>query len=238
MEDEKVIQDQSTEIQENVQPEPNIQPQNSVLESNIRSLREAKEQAERNNIELQNRIRDYEQKMNPVVEDDITYNFNIGDDDLPEGKHLKGMYEHTQKNFAKQKKEIESLKKQTENIYVETRIRNEFPDYDKVVSPENIKLLSEQYPDVAMSLHTSTDNFSKNKAAYQIIKKLGIGTEDTYARDKEIAQKNAAKPRPAAAISPTRGDSPIDMADMFANGLTADVKAAIREKVQQNKKKR
>ena len=57
-----------------------------------------------------------------------------------------------------------------------------------------------------------------------MLKKFGVYQETGISPEKELSQKNLAKPRPVASVSPQQGDSPLSRANAFANGLTKEVK--------------
>jgi len=142
---------------------------------------------------------------------------------LAEGKHLTKI----QKQLKRQREELQRTQDETRSLLVETRLKAEYPDIEKVVSADNIKALSELYPEIAQTLNASSDYYSKAKAAYTMIKKFGIHVEDNYSSEREAVAKNAAKPRPLASVSPQQADSPLSRANAFANGLTEELKARI-----------
>ena len=58
-----------------------------------------------------------------------------------------------------------------------------------------------------------------------MVKKLGISEQVMVDNQgKATAQRNAAKPRPTASISPQQGETPLSRANAFANGLTEEMK--------------
>ena len=61
---------------------------------------------------------------------------------------------------------------------------------------------------------------------------------DNYKTDRELAQKNASKPKPLASVSPQQGDSPLSRANAFANGLTNELKAQLRKEMEEARKNR
>jgi hypothetical protein len=134
---------------------------------------------------------------------------------------------------------IKNYQSQSTISSTESRIKSQYPDFDSVVSQENISQLSAQYPEIANAIGSSSDLYSQAVSAYTIIKKLGISPEsntDMYAKDRERAKVNAAKPRPLASVSPQQGDSPLSKANAFANGLTEDLKKQLfKEMVEASK---
>lgn len=228
---------QPVEAQEEVQQEEVEEVKlevkvDSKKEQDLRVLREKAKRAdlaERERDEYARRLREYEQQVKqtqkPVEEEPET---EYGPDDLVEAKYLK--------RYDKKIRELEDKVKSTEQHAtlqnVEARLKAKYPDFDKVVSTENIEILKATYPDLAESLSTNPDVYSKASAAYTLIKKLGIAQEDTYMEDKQKAQKNAIKPRPLASVNAQQGDSPLSKANAFANGLTDELKAQLRKEME------
>lgn len=191
---------------------------------NFRALREAKDKAERDR-EKAERERDevlkimtqmQSHKKSDVVEEESDARLNP--DDFVEWKYV-------DKEIKKLKSELKNYQTQSAVAVTEARIKSEYPDFDDVVSQNNVAQLSSQYPQLADAIGSTSDLYSKAVSAYTLIKKLGISPEDdTYAKDRERARTNAAKPRPLASVSPQQGESPLSRANAFAEGLTEDLK--------------
>ena len=119
--------------------------------------------------------------------------------------------------------QIREYQAKTYETTAETRIKQEFPDYDKVVTQESLYILQNQFPELAQSISSNPDLYSKAKAAHLAITKLGINPNDTSIQQETI-NKNVAKPKPLASIAPQQGDSPLTRANAFASGLTQELK--------------
>jgi len=243
MEDNEKIEQSSSPVGDPVQdviepqpesptPQETVSAKNTALESNIRALHEKSERIEAERNQYYQRMRELELKNQPQPQEEEDLSLNIGDDDISEGKHLKKVQKYNQREFAKQKKELEELKKSTTTMMVETRLKLEHPDLDSVVTESNLKMLAETYPEIAATLHASPDYYSKAKSAYTLIKKFGIVPDNDFTREKELAQKNSNKPRPLASISAQKGDSPLTQVNAFANGITREDKARLRKEVE------
>jgi hypothetical protein len=211
-------------------------------ERNMRILREAKESADRERQramqerdEAIKRAEDLERrykKSSQVQVDDESDDFNIGEDDLAEGKHLKKVY----KEVKDLKKQVEYYKQNAQTQTIESRIRSEFPDFANVVTPDNITLLKHIKPRQAALLDQSTDLYETAATAYEMIKEYVIPPEDKYVQQKQVAQRNAAKPKPVASLSPQSGDSPLSKANAFANGFTPELAAQLRKEMEEIRK--
>lgn len=223
------------------QPIPTVHPQPSYKDidqaRNFRAVKEAAERASRERDEALARLRQYENNQphqHIEEEPEEVEELNVKPDDLVEGKHL-----------LKYNKEIKALKQQlkqfasqTHASTAEARLRSQYQDFDKVMTLENIRALSAAYPELAKSINATNDLYDKSVSAYTLIKRFGIYDETPpYEAEKQKAVANAAKPRPLASVSPQQGDSPMQRANIFAQGLTDDLKQKLREEMAQAAKK-
>ena len=199
---------------------------------NFKALREAKERIEKERDAMSIRLQEYEKKIQHAAQEE-NFDVNLGEDDLAEGKHLKKVSAHIKKLESQLKK----YQQQSSEIGVEAKLKSQYPDFDNVVCKDNIELLRNAYPEIAQTLNSSTDLYSKAVSAYTMIKKLGIQKEDNFQQQRELAQKNASKPKPLTSMSPQQGESPLSHANAFANGLTDDLKKQLyREMIESAKK--
>jgi len=227
-------QEVEEEVIEQVEPAKEVQKEASENEKNIRVLRQKAERAdraERERDELMRKLQEMETARNPQqtqAQSKPDEDYNIESDTLVEGKHL-SKYD---KKIRQLEDKLKGYEQQNNVTAAEVRLKNLYPDFDKVVSRDNIEQLKANYPELAETLNSSsTDIYSKAVSAYTLIKKLGISPEDAYQQDKERAMKNAVKPRPLTSISPQQGDSPLSKANAFANGLTDELKAQLRKEM-------
>lgn len=198
----------------------------------FRNLRAAREQIEKERDVLQARLSKIEAAQQPV-QPQPPEDFSIAPDDLVEGKHLAQYDRH----IKKLQQDLESYKQQTTAATVETRLQAQFPDFDSVVSKENIEMLRSAYPEIASTLNSSTDLYSKAVSAYTMIKKLGILPDASLDKQKALVQANAAKPRPIASVGAQAGaEGPLSHANAFAEGLTKKVKADLYREMMEAKK--
>lgn len=127
-------------------------------------------------------------------------------------------------------KKVEEL----ERSNVEAQIKLKHPDVDEVVSAENIQVLIDEHPEIANVLRSTPDLKDKTLAAYKFIKQLGISKSSDINPDALRAQKNAVKPRSLSSIA--NGNSALSHANMFAQGLTPELKESLlREMVESSK---
>lgn len=234
MNEEMYQNDQEQPQQEMQQPEQPQEQQQQEQESgnarNIRELREKKEQLERERDAYYQRLQEIEaaQKQKQSQET-ASQEDNLGPDDLVEWRHV-------QKHLKELREELNSYKQQTSTSTAEARLRTEYPDLDAIVNQRNLQELSKSYPELAQTLNSTSDFYTKAKSAYTLIKRLGIATSEQYEKDKQRAEDNAQKPRPLSSVNPQEGDSPLSHANAFAEGLTDDLRKKLWQEMVEAKK--
>lgn len=185
---------------------------------NFNKLRDSKERLERENRELRQAMERSAQPKQPVVQED---EIGIDDDDLVEGKVVKKLY-----------KEINNLKKtyeQSKLAEVPDRLKAKFQDFDQVVTQENIDKLKETEPELYNSITSGNDLYTKSVSAYKTIKSLGFVESSSYDAQKEQVQKNHGRPISAQAI---RGQGALSEANIFARGLTPELKDKLQKEME------
>lgn len=234
--------DSSSEVQEQ---ETKTSRFTKVKEDNFKALREAKEKAEKERDMLLEQYLKFSQQAKPSkdelpevkklpVYDDSDIDLGIDDDSLLEGKHAKKLVEHVKALRS----ELNQYKVQATQESLETKIVRQFPDFSSVVSQENIEVLNQEFPEVAMALRDTGDLYTKAAATYNMIKKMGLSSSNKgeFMADKNKALKNSVKPRPLTSVAPQQGDSPLSKANAFANGLTPELKEQLRKEMYNSRK--
>ena len=227
MDEEKLIE--QVEATEAAQDTPTEQPTEAIAAPKETpaqmSFRQLREKAERLERERDDYARQVQRQVNPQPQEEPEDDFRINPDDLVEGKHLT-RYE---KKLKKLEEAMKVSQKQTYDAAAEHRVRTEMPDFDKIVTQDTLYILQSQFPELAASINSNPDLYSKAKAAHQAISKLGI-TPD-YSSEQTAIDKNIAKPKPLASIAPQQGDSPLTRANAFSAGLTDDLKRQLYEEM-------
>lgn len=207
------------------------QDEKDSSEVNFKALREKADAAGRERdeykrilLELEARAQYYQaqQSQNQKQDDVVT---DPDDEDIVDGKQYKKLAQKTRQLEAK-----------IEETTVESKLRNRFNDFDQIISKENIEALKQSEPELAESLHRNPDLYSKAVATYKAIKRMNIQPDKSYDADKELAQKNAAKPKPLSSVSPQQGQTPLSRANAFANGLTPELKEQLLKEMSQSRK--
>ena len=215
--DQDVVQEQEVVQPESVEKVDNsVQLKKEQEERNFIALRQLKEKAERERDEA---LRQLQQKPTETPSQKLS----IANDELAEGKHLQAL----QQEIERLRTEMSEYKQHSSTATAETRLKATYSDIDKVVSKENLELLSVQEPEIYATIISNNDFYSKGVAAYKAIKRFGIHTDDTYEPDRARVQENSNKPKPSNAIAPQKADSPLSHANAFAQGLTPELKAQL-----------
>ena len=213
-------------------------------QANIRVLREKAERAdraERERDEILKQMMAYRnQEQQPVQkpvqqeqEEDYLASLGLDEDSLVEGKHFKAYF----KKQRELEKQLQQYKQQATQDTVEVRLKAQYPDFDSVVSTQNLNALRDANPELAEVILATPDIYKQASLAYKMVKQYGLDTpKPNYDAEKAIAQRNAAKPKPLASVSPQQGSSPMSQANAFANGMTKDLKAQLLKEMRDAQK--
>lgn len=227
----------SADMQETLET-PAIETEDEVIEEQVEQQQEDKEKI--NFKEMRAKTRQLEEERDeayrviqqmkqqqaspkPPIEEEDEY--KIDDEDLVDGK-----------KYNKLAQEVRHLKKelrQHSETSIETRLKQQYNDFDKVVNEQNVAMLKKLYPELASTLGADKNLYSQAVSAYTMIKQMGIYKTDEYTQEKKIVEKNMAKPRPLASVSPQKGNDPLSKANVFAGGLTEDLKAQLYKEMKE-----
>ena len=228
-----VLQEQEVKETKPVE-QPKEQPKETMPQKSFRLIREEKEKIERERDEMRRKLEALEnakKDYNPVDANTGIEDLDVPEEDYVEGKHINKMA----KKIKQLEKQIEQSQQQSSLMTTESRLRAEYPDFDKVVSKDNIEVLNLTYPELAASISSTPDMYIKAKSAYTLIKKLGIEQDMTsYEQENERANKNLAKPKPAVNVS--QNDSPLSMANAFASASSKEARMKIYKQAQEYSK--
>lgn len=234
---EEQVEEESIQEQDSEEVEEVEQPKISLKEQNLRNLRKQAERAEyeRERAERAERERDEAIKMamsfkkhevNPepqVVEDDPFAQFSMEDDALVEGKQIKELVRHV-KSLNSKLKVYEQQSQKNSLQTLEMKLQSQFPDFNEVVTQDNLVKLRNMNPDLADAILHNQDQYKQAKLAYDMVKQLGI-YNPSVSVNRALAQNNMTKPRSASSLSATKADSAISRVNGFANApLTKEIK--------------
>jgi hypothetical protein len=157
--------------------------------------------------------------------------FNLNDDDLTEGRHYKKLEKELRdlrKRDVDRSAEFERQKKEAYLKQVDMMLKTQYPDFEKVVTSENIELLNTIDGNMARSIASNPDIYSQAIAAYERIKEKGIYKEDVFSSERGKAEKNLVKPRPLSSVASQKGGkSALSEANLFDQPLTPELKAEL-----------
>jgi len=221
---------------QNTTEQPEAPQEVSQAELNHRALRKLKEAAEKERDEFRQQLEDMQRRQQTIQDQpqqkEEPKDFLIDPDDIVEGKHLSAV----DRKVKKLEEQLRSYQQQSSVATIETRLKTEHQDFDQVVTQENIEILRTAYPELATAIASSSDLFSKGKAAYTLIKKFGIHQTGMHAPNVDKVKQNLAKPVPTSSLAPQSGESPLTKANAFAEGLTPDLKKKLyREMIESAK---
>lgn len=200
------------------QPQEPQEPQETPQQLRFRELRERMLKAEWEREQLTKRLASLETERTPrQVEQEEDLDLGIAPDELLEGKHLDKIIKAVEKRSEAKFRQQQA---QTMQTMVETRLKAEIPDLDAVVNSETIAKLQAEYPDIASSIYSNPDLYSKAKAAYTMITKLGLANPVDYSQDKQRIKQNLAKPKHVSSIN-TR-PSALSQAESFESSTLSD----------------
>jgi len=225
-EETQQIEQAQQEPQVAQQPVEEQRPQrNADKEYNFRLMRERAEAAERRAAEL-------ERMHAPKQEQD---RFEIEDDGLVEGKHLR-KYDTRTKRIEE---ELAETKRQLANfttVSAEMQLRAKYNDFDSIVTDENVERLSREKPALYRSILSNPDLKDKGETAYEAIRAF-LQPRKYEEVDKKIAE-NKSKPRSSATVNPQSSDSPLARAgDYDRRSLSEARKAELYAEMMEAKKR-
>lgn len=198
--------------------EPVTQQDENDKDYNFRQLREGKKQLEEEVKQLKRQMDGLAQQQasNQTRDED---SMEIGDDDLVEGRHVKKLMSQVEKMF--QQREAETIPE---------RLKARFSDFDEVVSKENIENLRDTEPELYRTITAGNDLFAKGISAYKTLKSMGIyQPKEDYIKRKDNVHSNHNKPMSVQAI---KGQGALHEANIFAQGLTPDLKKQLQKEME------
>jgi hypothetical protein len=163
---------------------------------------------------------------------DADEDINLDEDAYAEGKHVKALA----KQLRNMKAEIEATKRQAHSVSVRAALVAEHPDYERVMTAENLQTLELTYPHIARSINMN-DPYNAGKACYDLIKQFGIDADEVSKTEvtKQMIKQNLAKPKPGVASMGTKNtnESPMGRASEFYDGpLTDEMKKIFYKEMQ------
>ncbi len=189
-------------------------------EYNWAEARRKMQELDRQNEEMKKQLTQMQQ---PKVSEDDELD-KLADDDIVTKAQVKKLASKMAMQIAQ-----EAIK-QREASTVDERLVNKFSDFGEVVTKENLELLKQQEPELAMSLFHNPDPFAQGVAAYKLLKRVGVGEPVANKLDREKAIRNSQKPVSVNAVTKS---SALGEAHKFENGLTKELKGQLWAEMKQ-----
>ncbi len=216
IQNEEVVQpsqEQESQAVETQEVSPD-EAESNTKEYNFKQLRESNKQLEERLKKSDEIIESFTRSNQPVPQPKE----KLGKDDLAEGRHLEELEAKFEQRW--QQKELEMIP---------DRLKTKFDDFDQVVTKETLEKLEKTEPELYRTIQSGTDLFAKGVAAYKTIKSQGFTQEQhDYMKQKEQAQTNHKKPLSAQAV---KGQGALHDANIFANGLTPELKKQLQKEM-------
>lgn len=205
---------------------------NAEKDASLRAMRELKERAEWERdqaLKLIKENRDFMQAYTkPQFQKQEEPEEILDERDVPQVRHVKKILNPVLEELRAVKEELNNYRKQTAVSTDELRLKSTYPDFDRVVTMDNVKAFAQAYPELAKSIDAGTDVFAKGSSVYTLIKQFGIGQDSQLQHQHELIQKNLSKPRPISSVASQVGSSPLTRANPFANGMTKELEDQLR----------
>jgi hypothetical protein len=216
--EQDIVEPVAPTVQESAAPVIQAAPIEDDKTFNIRQLRQQADSDRRERDLLARELQEIRAKLQPQQTEQPEPELYVDPDDFIEGKHLTAY----DKKLKRLEQEMIASRQQSEQIASEAIIRAKYPDFDSVVTAQSLQALQRDHPEIAATISANQNLQTQAGAAYKIIKQLGI--KPNYDSEQAIIDRNQAKPRPLASLSPQHADSALTHANAFANGLTQDLK--------------
>ena len=203
----------------------------AIRESNARLQREIEDERreKKEYLERLARLEQAEEKRNaPTVQEEIDDLADVSKDDWTTREHVEKLAERQAKAMYQrmrgedEQKRVESeRKRQLEEL--PKKLNKEFPDFESVVTKDNVEYLKANKPHIAVSLAANKDPYLQALAAYDAIKAFcpNVDVRDEQAR----MEKNASRP---GTLGAAKGSSPLSQVGSFEKGLTPDLRKQLQ----------
>lgn len=158
------------------------------------------------------------------------------DDDQPiEAKHLKNMYKKERRERQQLEENLARQSRISNESNIQQQMRRQNPDFDDVMTKQNLEALRDSDPDLADSIAYNPDPAKAYRAAYNAIKRYGIYEEQkTLKMETDALKKNLTKPRSVNTVAPQQKDSALNSANAFSGKQTDEYKQELMKKMRES----
>ncbi len=202
MTEEQIIENQQETVQaENQQQEAPEEKNWKAFREERKRDREARLKAEQEAQQRKKEAEALKQAMDAILDKKPSgSNEEHGDNSESEHEKLRKEMERLfdERERAREQKRLEQEKKE-----MPIRLRQTHPDFDEVVTEENLDYLDYKYPHIAQAYSHMPDSPEKWSAVYKAVKQF-VPTSD---KDNKRAEENLKKPRSMASGVANSGDT-------------------------------
>jgi len=206
----------------------------AIRESNARLQRE-NEELKQTNQAYNSRLEEIENAMKaqsrPATQEEIDDLADLSNEDWTTREQAEKLAERKFRKLYQEQREAENKQRQEQEKkkmleQLPKKLQKEYPDFDSVVTKDNVEYLKANKPHIAASLAANTDPYLQALAAYDAVKAFCPGVE--VQQDNERMEKNASKP---GTLGAAQGASPLSKAGSFEKGLTSDLKKQLQQEM-------
>lgn len=173
-------------------------------QTNFAALRESKRRVEQERDQLSQRINELEKSKSESTASNDQKNY---EDEI----------KRTREELNNLKSQWNDYQSKIEVGQVEKQLTQNFPDYEKVATQENIEKLKEKDGRFAKLINKNPESvddlYNRAVSAYTLIKKYGLYVQDEHEKDRDRVDNNLSKPRP---VNTAQGSTPSDGLADFA----------------------
>ena len=142
-------------------------------------------------------------------------------------KRLAQEMEQLRQQVAQQGKETAEAKRKAAVWKAEADLARDYPDFNDVVSRENVERFEREYPHLFNAAVATPDVYATGSTAYELIIAKGIYKKPVNTlkqmAQSDVISRNLSKPRSSSSISPQAGESPIKQANVYqSNSISTD----------------
>jgi len=195
-----------------------IRESNYKLQAQLEEERQKREELQR---AIEEKFANHLKAQEPDEEDELA---DISDDDWLTRKHAEKVAERRSKVIVKQMLEEERQNRAKEEL--PNRLKSQFPDFESVVTKENLEYLKANKPHIALSLAANKDPYAQALAAYDAVKAFCPSTQ--IREEEQRMNANSQKP---GTLGNAKAPSPLSEAKMFERGLTPDLKKKLQQEM-------
>ena len=154
----------------------------------------------------------------------------VEDDDLVDGRVVNNLADKIEQ-IQENQKMIAQRYEQDKMREMPDRLQSKFPDFTDVVTNEALNKLKQEEPELFQQVTSGNDTYTKAVAAY---KTLSRGNKPTVQEEQKKLEQNKTKP---VSFQGIKGHGALADANIFAQGLTPELKKQLQREMTEAAKK-